>query len=301
MNLLNDPLVRRYRVLIGVLIALSVAYTIAMVRAHVAPEHPFYATLPTDRPLVIAHQGGEWLYPSSTMLAFENAVAMGVDILEMDIHSTRDGVLVTIHDATVDRTTDGTGRVNDLTLADINQLDAGYYWTEDEGETYPFRGQGLQIGKLEEIFQAFPDMPMNIEIKQVEPSIAQPFCDLIRQYGKSEQVLVASFNQQPMDEFRAACPEVATSFVTREVITFYAHHLLFGARSATPPAGTAQLPEFRFNIHVLTPRFIRAAHNRNVQVHAWTINDVETMQRMLDLGVDGIITDRPDLLLELLE
>lgn len=267
--------------------------------AQPAADHPFFANLPSG-PLVIAHQGGEQLWPSNTLLAFENAVALGVDVLEMDIHSTADGVLVTIHDDTVDRTTDGSGRVNDLTLAQIKALDAGDYWSADDGATYPFRDQGITIATLAEVFSAFPRMLMNIEIKQVQPSIAQPLCDLIRQRGKQNEVLVASFRQQAMDDFRAACPEVATSLVEDEVRPFFYRYLAYAAATYSPAGHAVQVPERASGFHILTSRFVRAAHNRNMHVHAWTINETADMQRLLDLGLDGIITDRPDRLLALL-
>lgn len=253
------------------------------------------------RPLVIAHQGGEELWPSNTMYAFERAVALGVDMLEMDLHVTADGALVLMHDETVDRTTDGTGRLEEMTLAEVKALDAGYYWTNDDGQTYPFRGQGITVATLEELFQAFPDMPMNIEIKLVETiPIVEPFCQMIRQYGKQDQILVASFHEDAMAEFRAACPEVATSASQNEVINFFARHFVGLAGSYSPDAQAVQVPEYRSGIHILTPRFVSDAHDRGMDVHVWTVNESEDMQRMIDLGVDGIITDRPDILLKLL-
>ncbi len=144
-----------------------------------APAHPYYADdLPY--PLVIAHQGGDGLWPGDTMFAFEQAVALGVDVLEMDLHITQDGVLVISHDETVDRTTDGTGEIEKMTLAEIKALDAGHNWSADGGGTFPYRGQGISIPTLEEVFLAFPEYRMTIEIKKTERSMAQPFCDLIR-------------------------------------------------------------------------------------------------------------------------
>ncbi len=253
------------------------------------------------RPLVIAHQGGEELWPSNTMHAFERAAALGVDMLEMDLHVTADGVLVLMHDETVDRTTNGTGRLEEMTLAEVKALDAGYYWTDDEGKTFPFRGQGITVATLEELFQAFPDMPMNIEIKLVENiPVVEPFCQLIREHGKQDQILVASFHEDAMSAFRAACPEVATSTSQNEVINFFARHFVGLAASYSPPAQAVQVPEYRSGIHILTSRFVEDAHSRGMDVHVWTINEAEDMQRMIELGVDGIITDRPDILLELL-
>jgi len=291
------------KLLIVVLAVFGVIAAIALVMVVLAqPADDCPACLrDLPRPLVMAHQGGEELWPSNTMYAFERAAALGVDVLEMDLHVTADGALVLIHDETVDRTTDGTGVVEQMTLAQVKALDAGHYWTDDEGQTYPFRGQGITVATLEEVFDAFPDIPMNIEIKLVENvPVVEPFCQMIRQYGKQDQILVASFHEDAMSEFRAACPEVATSASQNEVINFFARHFVGLAASYSPPAQAVQVPEYRSGIHILTPRFVADAHSRGMDVHVWTVNEAEDMQRMIDLGVDGIITDRPDILLELL-
>ncbi len=282
-------------IIVGVVAVLLVALTLLMPNA---PDYPFFES---DRPMVIAHQGGEGLRPSNTMIAFKNAVALGVDVLEMDVHSTRDGALVLIHDDTVDRTTDGTGRVNDLTLAEIQQLDAGEYWTPDDGATYPYRGQGARIPTLDEVLAAFPQMKFNIEIKQVEPSIALSLCEALRAHGLTDRTLVASFHPTAMNEFRAACPEVATSMVEDEIRPFFILNTVFLGALYRPPGTAFQVPEYSGDLHVLTPRFVRGAHGNNVAVHPWTIDDPADMRRFLDMGVDGIITDRPDLMLELLQ
>lgn len=153
-----------------------------------------------ERPLVIAHQGGEHLAPSNTLTAFLQAMELGVDVIELDIHMTKDGHLVAIHDDTVDRTTDGTGRVNDLTLEEIKSLDAGYYFQDDKGE-HPYRGQGIEIPTLEEIFNAIPNMKWNIEIKdtnnpELHDEIVKRFWQIIQDYGLEKDVLIASFNHE---------------------------------------------------------------------------------------------------------
>jgi glycerophosphoryl diester phosphodiesterase len=287
------------KVLLGLAVLLIVAYVVLALLARPAAQHPFFAQF-ESYPLVMAHQGGNGLWPDNTQVAFERAVALGVDVLEMDIHSTADGVLVVIHDSTVDRTTNGTGAVHDLTLAEIKALDAGYNWTSDDGQTYPYRGQGITVPTLEELFVAFPTMPMNIEIKQAEPSIAAPLCQLIRETGRADKVLIASFHQEAIGEFRRACPEVATSTGQNEVIALFVLSKVLLEGAYRPDAEAVQVPEYRSGLHVITPRFVDAAHGRNFQVHAWTINEAEDMQRMLDLGVDGIITDYPDRLMDLL-
>ena len=288
------------RLLRALLTIVLVVAAVLIAVALLTPAAPEFAFFESDRPMVIAHQGGEGLRPSNTLIAFENAVDLGVDVLEMDVHSTSDGTLVLIHDDTVDRTTDGSGRVKELTLAELQQLDAGDYWTPDDGATYPYRGQGVRIPTLEEIVTAFPEMKYNIEIKQVDPSIAVPLCKLLRHYGLTDRALVASFHPTAMNEFRAACPEVATSMVEDEIRPFFILNTVFLGALYSPPGTAFQVPEYSGNLHVLTPRFVRGAQRNNVAVHPWTIDDPADMARFLDMGVDGIITDRPDLMLELL-
>ena len=287
------------RILLGVLAALAAAYAIAALLAQPAAERPFFTQF-EERPLVMAHRGGRALWPENTLYAFERAVGLCVDVLEMDIHTTADGVPVVMHDDTVDRTTDGSGPIHDFTLEELKGLDAGYDWSSDDGQTFPYRGQGITVPTLEEVFAAFPDVPLNIEIKQEEPSMVAPFCQLIRDHDLADQVLVASFHQETIDEFRALCPEVATSTGTSETVTLFVLSRIFLEATYGAPAETAQVPEYRSGLHVLAPRFIDAAHSRNLEVHAWTINDEDDMQRMIALGVDGIITDYPDRLLALL-
>jgi len=249
---------------------------------------------------VIAHQGGDGLWPGDTMYAFEHAVELGADVLEMDLHISKDGVLVIMHDETVDRTTDGTGNLEEMTLNEIKQLDAGYDWCQDDGITYPYRGQGITVPTLEEVFQAFPDYHMTIEIKKTDRSMAEPFCNLIREYGMQDKVLVASFHDERMDEFRQVCPEVATSSARQETTIFLLMSKAFLGRLYSPKFYSLQVPEESSGITVMTAQFVRAAHERNLRVEPWTIDDPEQMQLYIDWGVDGLITDRPDLMLEVL-
>jgi glycerophosphoryl diester phosphodiesterase len=261
--------------------------------ARPAPTHAFFSSLP-DRPLVIAHRGGAQLWPENTLLGFHAAAEMGVDLLEMDIHSSADGVLVIMHDDTVDRTTDGSGPIHQMSLAQLKSLDAGYHWTSDEGQSFPFRGQGVEIPTLEEVFSELPGYPMNIEIKQADPPIAEQFCQMLRDYGVQERVLVASFDPATLADFRRACPEVATSTTSTEVrILYFLSQAGLGALYR-PPAQAVQAPEHSGNIHVLNDKFIRAAHGKNLQVHAYTIDETADMRRLLDAGLDGLITNHPD-------
>jgi glycerophosphoryl diester phosphodiesterase len=302
-NLQREAIMRQ-RILSGlviVIVVIAVIYFGLVALSQPMPDKPFFV----DNSIrVFAHQGGDGLRPSNTMSAFQNAVDLGADVLEMDIHSTSDGVIVVIHDDSVDRTTDGTGLVNDFTFAELQQLDAGYDWPTLEEESArtdrPFRGQGIVIPSLQEVFQAFPNMPMNIEIKQQEPSIAMPLCIMLRQYNLTDQVLIASFHPESIHEFRQACPEVPTAAVEGEVRQFYIFNTIGMSAIYQPVAYAFQVPEYAGDLHVVTQSFVQNAQGLNIDIHPWTINDPEQIQRMIDLGVNGIITDYPDRVLQLL-
>jgi glycerophosphoryl diester phosphodiesterase len=291
----NKALFVGFIILDAIIIALVVVYFLAKP----APEHPYYTA---ERPavMVIAHQGGNHLWPDNTLFAFQNAADLGADVLEMDLHITSDDVLVIIHDETVDRTTDGSGEVEQMTLAEIKALDAAYRWTRDDGATYPHRGQGINVPTLEEVFRAFPGQRMTIEIKKTEHSMAAPFCAMIRKYNMQERVLVASFHDERMAEFRAECPEVATSSARQETTIFVLLSKVWLGGLFSPEFHSLQVPKESSGITVMTPGFVQAAHARNLKVEPWTINDPQQMKLYLEWGVDGMITDRPDLLLEIL-
>ncbi len=291
------------RPLLFALGALAAIIGLSRFIAQPAPPHPFFNNFTaSDYPLVIAHadDSGTSPWPGDTMLFLENAAALGVDMLEMNTNMTADGVIVLLHDTSVDDTTDGAGLISDLTWDEISQLDAAYDWTDDDGATYSYRGQGLRVPTLESVFQKFPYIPLIVEIKQESPSMAQPLCDLIRAYGMENMVIVPSFSDVAITEFRAACPEVATAGSSDEIKQFV--YLNFGfLANPLPPAYLAmQVPVESGGIPVITRSLVAHAHRRNLQIHAWTINDPAEMRRLIDLGVDGLMTDRPDLLLELL-
>ena len=142
------------KIILSVLGVILLALVLAAILSSRAPDHPYYSS-ELSYPLVIAHQGGDELWPGNTMYAFEQAAALGVDVLEMDLHITKDGVLVVMHDETVDRTTDGAGKIEEMTLEEIKALDAGYDWSPDGGDTFPYRGQGIEVPTLEEIFMHY--------------------------------------------------------------------------------------------------------------------------------------------------
>ena len=255
-------------------------------------EHEFFGG--ARRPMVIAHRGGAGLWPENTLYAFERARAAGADVLEMDVRSTADGHLVVHHDETVERTTDGRGRVGELTLAELKRLDAAHRWTPDAGRTFPLRGAGVAVPTLAEVFARFAGSRFVVEIKQDDPALAAPLCRAVREHATQQRIIVAAFGQATLDEFRRACPEVATSATLSEGYKFLALFRAGLADSYSPSMQALQVPENLGGWRVVTREFVETAHRLNLQVHAWTINDAGDMRRLLDLGVDGIITDYPD-------
>lgn len=253
---------------------------------------PAEEVLWSDRLLNIAHAGGKGTRPEHTMLAYETALADGADVLELDVHATADGVLVLMHDDTVDRTTDGTGAIKEMTFAELRELDAGYRFTMDDGATFPYRGMGLRVPTLEETLAAFPDVPYVIEIKQGTPSIVEPFLAICEDAGILDQMVASAFDVNVLEELRAAAPDVPTSFGLAEVLEFIA---LTDATEPdyVPPAAFLQVPPTQGGIEVLSPTVVDRAHRLDLKVHAWTINDEAEMRTLIDLGIDGIITDYP--------
>src|SRR6266542_707947 len=267
-----------------------------------APSKKYYTDI--HRPLVIAHQGGDGLWPGDTMYAYENAVKIGADVLEMDAHITKDGQIVLVHDEKVDRTTDGTGLIEELTLVELKQLDAAYKWSINNGKTFPYRGQGIQVATLNELFQKFPQIRYVIEIKLTQNPIDKPLCDLIRKHNMQNKVVIASFHDVAMQNFRRTCPEVATSASRGEVTKFVLLSKVFLSGLVAPQYQSIQPPydpkESR-NIPIMTKRFIREAHAKNIAVEPWTVDNPQLMKQYIEWGVDGIMTDRPDIMIDVLK
>ncbi|MFS8650803.1 MAG: glycerophosphodiester phosphodiesterase [Caldibacillus sp.] len=259
------------------------------------------------QPLVIAHQGGKGLAPSSTMPAFQKARSLGVDVLEFDVHMTSDGHLVAIHDPTVDRTTDGSGKVNDMTLAEIKRLDAGYSFQDEHG-SYPYRGKGVTIPTVEEIFSATsdPDMLYIIEIKHTnDPAlyeeIATKLWGIIEKFRLEERVIIASFDQNIIDTvLKISRGQALVSAGKKEATKFVLTHKLFLNGLYRPGVDALHFPLKSSGFNLVDKKLIRGAQRRGMQIHYWTVNDPETMGKLLELGADGIMTDYPDRLMKLI-
>ncbi len=291
-------LLKLVRILIGIFVVLLILYAGFFFLAEPAPDHLYFKP---DHFLVIAHRGGRSLGPESTLYTFQRAVDLGTDVLEMDLQSTKEGRLVVLHDRSVDRTTEETGPVGNYTLAELKELDAAYRWSPDNGRTYPLRNKGVKIPTLKEVFEAFQKTRMNIEIKDSKEGAIRSFCGLIRDHNMSYKIMVASFDASVLKEFRSVCPEVATSAGFSEAFLFYYLQKMRLESIYSPDGQALQIPETRGDRQVVNRRLLEAAHDRNIRVHVWTINDVDSMKRLLEMGVDGIMTDYPDRLIELLK
>ncbi len=288
-----------YFVFSFVVILLAAYVYLAMSESKPVEKYEIFARQ-LSRPLVIAHRGGAGISPENTLFAFKRAFDLGVDVLELDFHRTEDGELVVIHDSKVDRTTDGTGAVAAMTLDEIKKLDAGFRWTNDGGKTFPFRGKGIKIPTLREVFEAFPTIKINIEPKYATPSPVKPLCDLITEFKRTEKVIVGTFRNEVLEDFRQTCKGVATSASPSEVSFFLARYKLGLSESYSPEMQVLQIPEKLGSLQIVTEDYIKAAHERNLDVHVWTIDDIEDMKRLIGIKADGIMTNYPDRLLELL-
>ena len=289
---------KRIKTLLCLLLIIFIAYAILRLLARPIPDHPYFIP---DKFLVIAHRGGPSLGPESTLYTFRKAVKLGVDVLEMDVRSTKDRQLIILHDDTVSRTTNATGPVQNYTLVDLKKLDAAHRWSPDNGQTFPLRSKGVQIPTLSEVFKAFPQTKLNLEIKEARSGTIQSLCRLIRDHQMTNNVVVASFDTDSLKEFRRLCPQVATSAGASEAQLFFGLQKAYLEAAYSPDAQVLQVPEALGDLRIVNRRFIDAAHARNMRVQVWSINDVTSMQRLLELGVDGIMTDYPQRLMEVLK
>lgn len=269
------------------------------------PERGFFREDDPDV-LVIAHAGALHLAPANTMAAFENAYDMGVDILEYDVHITEDGHLVTIHDDTVDRTTNGSGRVNDMTLEEIQSLDAGYTFEDLDGE-YSYRGEGVRVPTVEEVLTSFPDTRHLIELKDTNDEerweeMIQEMWRLVEEHGMHDNVMIASFTHSINERFQEVSGDtVAIGGGEEAVRPFVERHILFLNGLVNPNADAFQLPTEQEGFNLTGWNILNGARKRNMHVYYWTINDEETMRDLIEKGAHGIITDRPDILLDILD
>lgn len=250
---------------------------------------PFF----TRDKLVFAHRGGAKLAPENTLAAFANARALGCDGIECDVHLSRDGVPVVIHDKTVDRTTEETGPVSAFTAAELSQLDAGYHFVALDGSR-PFRGRGIGVPSLEAVLGAYPSGRVIIEMKQGEPALARAVLQVIRRTDATDRVCVGSFYRHGLETLRAEAPGVTTSACENEVRWTLYKSWCRWPRGAARPYRAFQVPERAGRLRVVSPAFVAQAHRDQARVDVWVVDSTTDIERLWAWGVDGVITDRPD-------
>jgi glycerophosphoryl diester phosphodiesterase len=255
-------------------------------------RHPFLA-LP--RPIVFGHRGASGEAPENTEIAFARALAQGAAILETDVHLSRDGEVVVAHDADVSRTTNGTGSIAALTFAELAALDAGHRFSPDDGASHPYRGRGIRMPSLREVFCAFPGVRFNIELKSGDPRLVAAVVRLVAEHERADVTLLAAAEAPTLAAVRAQLARdgvaAALGASTEDVLGFVRAALGQGPVPKGPAA--LQIPPSFAGRPLVTPQLVEFAHAEGVQVHVWTINDVDEMERLLALDVDGIMSDFP--------
>jgi glycerophosphoryl diester phosphodiesterase len=279
----------------------------------------------------MAHRGDSANIPENTVQSFEDAYKLRVDCIETDVHITKDNKFVLFHDKSVDRTTDGQGLIAEKNLSELQQLDAGYRFKDPKGN-YPFRGKGFRMHTIEEILPIFPNVRFNIDIKDTAPHVPKLLAELLHNLNVDDRVMVGSFHQKQVSRFRKYSTAAPTSAGPLEVLKFWwkskrwiRNHLKMSGKDLKEtfltfptnpqqyqqnqielfgkplPYLTLQVPEGFYILRLITPKFIRFAHEMGIAVYVWTINDPLEMQKFLEWHIDGIFTDTPATLINMVK
>jgi len=243
------------------------------------------------RPQVIAHRGGSALRPENTFAAFDHGLSLGADGLELDVHLSSDGVVVVHHDATLERTTNGSGPIAARTASELARLDAGYHFGPPG---YEFRGQAGGIPTLADVLRRYRGIPIIVELKVNDPEMAERTIDDIRTAGACDRVAVGSFGTRVLRAARVYEPNLVTGSSKEETrLALYRSWVRWPVRN--PAYDAYQVPEMAGTTRVVSPRFVQYAHESGVAVQVWTVDRADDMRRLISWGVDGIISDRPDI------
>jgi len=256
-----------------------------------------HAYLDHPGPVAFAHRGGAGEAPENTLAAFEIAVALGYRYLETDAHLTRDGILVAFHDDRLDRVTDRAGAIAELVIAEVEAADAGYTFSVDGGRSFPFRGQGIRVPRLEDLLVRWPEARFNIDPKA--DACVVPLAALLDRLKAWDRVCIGSFSDRRLRRIRELGRGRACTSMGPQAVALA---LAVSNFRLIPRLGAdcVQVPTHRGPVRIVTERFVAAAHRAHLPVHVWTINDEPTMDRLLELGVDGIMSDRLRLLVDVL-
>jgi glycerophosphoryl diester phosphodiesterase len=256
--------------------------------------HPFFES---SRPLVFAHRGGAGLAPENTLAAFDQGVASGADGLELDVRLSRDGIVVVHHDRTLDRTTNLRGPVSNATAEELARADAGHHFVR--GDERPFRGLGLGVPTLASVLARYRDHRLIVEMKQNSPALARAVIETIRRADAVDRVCLGSFGLRVVRAARALDSAVATS-AAREEVRWALYWSWFRRPVSRVAYATYLIPEIAGLTRIVSPRFVEHAHRMNLRVHVWTVDTERDARRLLGWGVDGLITDRPDVMVPLI-
>lgn len=250
--------------------------------------HP---ALRASRPLVFAHRGGAALAPENTVAAFDLGLALGADGLELDVRLSRDGVAVVLHDATLDRTTDASGPLSRHTAAELARLDAAYHFRPGDG--YPLRGKGITVPRLCDVLARYRDIPLIVELKGPDPAVARVAIDEIRAAGACDRICLGGFSRRVLRAARAYDPRVATG-AARDELRWAQLRFRLPWPLLNPPYRALHVPHGPGRPRVLSPRFVEFAHRSGVVVQPWTVDEADDIRELIRWGVDGVMTDRPD-------
>jgi glycerophosphoryl diester phosphodiesterase len=251
--------------------------------------------------LVFSHRGASKEFPENTLPAFKRAAELGVDYIETDIRFTRDQQFALIHDESIGRTTNAGGNIADYSMDELKEFDAGYHFTNDGGKTYPCRGKDIRMMSLDELFETFPDQKIDIDIKDKNPYMIKHLVEVIKKYDVYDRAIVASKYFANLKVFRKLCPQVKTAFSIYETLYLYSLYKSgFLFLDISFKGSVLQIPEMYGHFRLVTESFLEALHRKGIGLHVWTVNSEQDMIRLIDLGVDGIMTDNPALLVKVL-
>ncbi len=250
------------------------------------------------RPLVIPHAGGDGLFPENTLYAYEHSMAMGGDVIDADVFLTADGVPIAFHDSTLERTTNGTGRVHDKSYAELATLDAA--WNFERDGQHPLRGKGIAIPTIEAILRRFPHTLVTLDLKDLRIEAVAPLCTLLRSLGRTTDVYVGVDTNEQVMLFRELCPEVHTSGTDAERRamraareagdTTFVTNQLVGQPAFLADDGTKRI----------SSDYLAYSHSKGIAVLTWVVDDPKDMTDLIKMGIDGIYTRRPDVMVKLL-
>jgi glycerophosphoryl diester phosphodiesterase len=250
------------------------------------------------KPRAIAHRGSAATCPENTLASFQAAYEIGARYFELDVHMTRDGAVVVSHDEDLARTCGRPSLIKQLNLAELEAYDPGHGFAAPDG-SFPFRGKGLAVPTLARVLEQFSEVRFIVEVKQTEPSLVRPLLAVIDAAEMRRRVLIASEYQAPLDEVRATAPDIPTNLSAREVGLFV-QALPVRMEGYQPPGDAIQIPVDYESFRLVTPESVAAAHQLGMEMHVWTVNDENEMRELLALGVDGLLSDYPARLLEVI-